>query len=134
MLWVEKYIGKRWTQEQDCGYWFRLIQKEEFDRDVPAICNTPNTPNRFLLNAARLMKQIETNSESLGWHVTKNPAEGDAALLAMRVNIHHIGIVVFIDDKLQILHAVEGCGVILSTLSMLNQNNFSVREYLSYGS
>jgi hypothetical protein len=103
MKWVEKYIGKKWTQEQNCGYWFRLIQKEEFNRNIPVICNTTN-----------------------------DPISGDAALLAMRTNIHHIGIVVFIDNELQILHAVETCGVILSTLSNLNQNQFNIREYYTY--
>jgi ribosomal protein L39E len=132
MKWVEKYIGKKWTQEQNCGYWFRLIQKEEFNRNIPVICNTPNTPNRFLLNTVRLMKQVKTNSSCFGWQITNDPISGDAALLAMRTNIHHIGIVVFIDNELQILHAVETCGVILSTLSNLNQNQFNIREYYTY--
>ena len=133
MLWINKYIGKRWTQEQDCGYWFRRIQKEQFGRNVPAICNVPNEPRRFMVQAMRLLKKVDERSEDLGWEKTDNPIDGDAALMAVRSHIHHIGIIVFIDDRLHVLHALEQCGVMLSSKSNLKQNHMRIEGYFTHG-
>lgn len=132
-MWIDKYLGKRWTQEQDCGYWFRRIQKEQFNRDIPAICNIPNEPRRFMVQAMRLLKDVEENPKKLGWRKTDNPIEGDATLLAMRTHIHHIGIVVFINNQLHILHALEQCGVMISSKTNLKQNYIRIEGFYTYG-
>lgn len=132
-MWIDKYLGKRWTQEQDCGYWFRRIQKEQFGRDVPAICNVPNKPRSFLAQAMRLMRHVEKESAKMGWFKTDNPKDGDAAFLATRVKIHHIGVIVFIDGYLNILHAPEGGSVMLSSKSNLRQNGLRIEGLFAYG-
>lgn len=132
-MWIDKYLGKRWTQEQDCGYWFRKIQKEQFGRDVPVICNVPNESRRFMVQAMRLLKDVEENPGKIGWKKTDNPIDGDAAFLAVRAHIHHIGIVVFIDDCLYILHALEQCGVVVSSKSNLKQNLMRIEGFFTYG-
>lgn len=132
-MWIDKYLGKRWTQEQDCGYWFRRIQKEQFNRDIPAICNAPNESRRFMVQAMRLLRDVEENSGKLGWGKTDSPVEGDAALLAMRAHIHHIGIVVFMDDQLHVLHALEQCGVMISSKTNLKLNFLQIKGFFTYG-
>lgn len=132
-MWIDKYLGKRWTQEQDCGYWFRLIQKEQFGRDVPVICNVPAEPHKFLRQAMHLMKTVKEKTNDLGWFATNNPVEGDAAFLATRVKIHHIGIVVFVEGRLNIIHAPEGGNVMLSSKSNLKQNGLRIEGYYTYG-
>lgn len=132
-MWVNKYLGKRWTQEQDCGYWFRRIQKEQFKRDVPLICNVPNESRRFMVQATRLVQKIKNEPEKFGWSKTLNPKDGDAALLAERAHEHHIGVVVFIDNQLYIVHAMEQCGVMISSMITLKRNLYRVVCYLKYG-
>ena len=132
-MWIDKYLGKRWTQEQDCGYWFRRIQKEQFGRDVPAICNVPNESRRFMVQAMRLIKKIKDKPEKFGWHETSNPKDGDAVLLAERAHEHHIGIIVFIENRLHVLHAMEQCGVMITSKTSLKQNFYRTICYLTYG-
>lgn len=132
-MWVNKYIGKKWTQEQDCGYWFRKIQKEQFERNIPVICNTPNKPLRFMVQATKLLKEFKKDPSSVGWRKTINPIEGDAVLLATRIHIHHIGIVFFIENKLHILHAVEHCGIIVSNKRNLKSNLMAIKGFFTYG-
>lgn len=132
-MWINKYLGKRWTQEQDCGYWFRRIQKEQFNRDIPIICNVPNESRRFMAQAVRLLKNVEKNSEKFGWGKTESPVEGDAALLAMRTHIHHIGIVIFMNDEVHVLHALEACGIMISSKKNLKQNFMRIEGFYTYG-
>ena len=133
-MWVDKYIGKKWTQEQDCGYWFRKIQKEQFGRDMPAICNIPAEPRKFIRQAMHILRRVKEKANDIGWHATCSPIEGDAALLAMRTHIHHIGVVIYIDGQLQILHAPdEGSGVMLSSKKNLRENLMRIEGFYTYG-
>lgn len=132
-MWIDKYLGKRWTKEQDCGYWFRRIQKEQFNRDVPVICRIPAEPYKFLMQSIQLMESIKKTPEKFGWTQTNTPVTGDAALLAIRTKPHHIGIVIFIDSRLHILHAMETCGIVKSSLSTLRLNLYKIECYLKYG-
>lgn len=132
-MWIDKYLGKRWTEEQDCGYWFRKIQKEQFGRDVPVICRVPDSPRGLLMQSVKLMENIKKNPNKVGWKKTDIPIEGDAAMLAMRTHTHHIGIVIFINNRLYILHAVKTCGIVKSSISTLRQNFFRIEGFYTYG-
>lgn len=133
-MWVNRYIGKRWTQEQDCGYWFRRIQKEQFDRIIPEICNVPSSKNKFCRQAMHIMEKIKREIETLNWKKTDQPIEGDAVMLALRSHIHHIGIVIFLNNQLHILHALEQCGVIVSSKTNIQMNGLRIEGYYTYGS
>lgn len=133
MMWITKYVGQRWTQEHDCGYWFRKIQKEQFGRDVPPICNVPDNPRVFAANACRIVKILKEKPDVHGWRQTDIPKNGDAVLLALRTRPHHIGVVIFVDGLLCVLHAVEQNGVVISTKSVLRQNHFRIDSYWTYG-
>lgn len=87
--WAEQYIGKPWTQEHDCYYWFRKICLEQFGRDVPVI--------------------------GADYEQTDHPVEGDAVFIGPQ----HIGMVIRIGIKMMVLHAVPGLGVTLGDLSRM---------------
>lgn len=132
-MWIDKYLGKRWTQEKDCGYWFRRIQKEQFGLDVPVICNTVNKSQKILTKSMRIMQCVKKKHKKFGWNETKNPKDGDAVFLATRKHIHHIGIVVFIDSRLKILHAMDQCGIVISSKANLKQNLMRIEGFYTYG-
>ena len=132
-MWIDKYLGKRWTQEKDCGYWFRKIQKEQFGRDVPEIYNTVNKSQKILTKSMRTMQYVKRKHNKLGWSETKNPKDGDAVFLATRKYIHHIGIVVFINNRLKVLHAMDQCGIVISSKANLKQNFMRIEGFYKYG-
>jgi hypothetical protein len=122
--WAEKYIGRPWTDREDCFFWFQKIQKDEFDRDCPLVMVDPS---KRLLNAARIMKgDIKT---AFGYRPTEAPQDGDAVFLSQRTQAHHIGTIVIINGLTYIIHALEGVGVILSDKLSLNLNGWKIRGY-----
>lgn len=123
-MWAEKYIGKRWTDEQDCGYWFREIQKNEFSRIVPVVCVNHQNP----LGRSKAFK----NRIPEGWYKTDNPKNGDAAFLSQRSRPHHIGVVIFIDNKVNILHALAGANMVLSDSLSLKMNGWKIESFWAY--
>jgi hypothetical protein len=133
MDWLLKYLGKRWTQEHNCGYWFRKIQKEVFGRNIPVIINKSGTsPRAFATNACRVIRSLDSNPELRQWKKTDNPVDGDAAFIALRNLPHHIGLVVFYEGFICILHALETNGVQLTKVSDLNNQNYKITSYYHY--
>lgn len=124
-MWVEKYISKKWTDENDCGYWFREIQKNEFGRDVPVVCVNHALP----LDRAKAFK----NKVPKEWRKTDTPKDGDAVFLAQRARPHHIGVVVFINDSLHVLHALTGANMVLSDKMSLKINGWKMESFWTYG-
>ena len=124
-MWVEKYIGKKWTDEHDCGYWFREIQKNEFGRIVPVVCVNHALP----LDRAKAFK----NKIPKEWRKTENPKDGDAVFLAQRLRPHHIGVVVFINGSLHVLHALTGANMVLSDKMSLKINGWKMESFWTYG-
>ena len=124
-MWVEKYIGKKWTDENDCGYWFREIQKNEFNRDVPVVCVNHALP----LDRAKAFK----NKVPKEWLKTDTPKDGDAVFLAQRLRPHHIGVVVFINNSLHVLHALTGANMVLSDKMSLKINGWKMESFWTYG-
>lgn len=133
MDWIMKYMGQRWTQTHDCGYWFRKIQEEQFGRNIPSIINSPGvSPRAFAVNACRTMKSLENNPQLANWTQTTTPVMGDAAMIALRRLPHHIGIVVVIRDTIHILHALEHNGVQLTRVGALENQNYRILSYWHY--
>lgn len=123
-MWTNKYIGKEWTNEKDCGYWFREIQKNEFGRIVPVVCVDHDLP----LDRAKAFK----NKIPKKWYKTINPKTGDAVFLAQRTRPHHIGVVVFIDKFLYVLHALTDSNMVLSDKLSLKINGWKIESFWSY--
>lgn len=105
----------------DCFHWFRVIQDEVFGRVFPML---PGDHRVF--NAARLMAR---GPDMLGGVRTVAPVDGDAVFLSQRTRAHHIGVHVYLDGRPQVIHAVEGSGVILSDHISLLQNGWRIDGY-----
>jgi hypothetical protein len=124
MHWAEKYIGQKWTNEKDCFWWYRHIKKEQFGRDVP-ICQVNH--DHLVRSASRIM--TGDIKDIFGYRQTDTPIEGDAVFLTQRNQPHHLGMIVFSDKKMKILHALEGIGVILSDAIDLKINGWKIKGY-----
>lgn len=69
-----------------------------------------------------------------GWRLAEHPVEGDAALLSRSKHPHHIGMIVFVDGHMKILHAVEGGSVVISSRQELLINGWKIRSILTHAS
>lgn len=125
--WALKYIGKPWTQEQDCFYWFRYWAKEYFNVDLP---DSGVNHNRLLTTTARVM--TGNIAEVFGYKQTDYPNEGDGVFLSQRTRPHHIGMVVKPNGMFYVLHALEGYGVIASTRADLSINGWKIKGYWTH--
>lgn len=103
MRWLSGYIGQKWTHEKDCWFWFRKIQLEVFGRSVDPVMND--------------------------WAEIYLPENGDGVLLSRGSNPDHIGMVIFINDRFHVLHALEGAGVILTDRQSLKMNGWKINGY-----
>jgi hypothetical protein len=124
MHWAAQYIGQKWTETNDCFYWYRRIKFERFGREVP-VCEIDHS--RLTMSAARALNSDLKNE--FGYRQTDKPREGDAVFLSQRAQPHHIGMAIFLTGKLNIIHAIEGSGVILSNILDLKMNGWSIRGY-----
>jgi len=118
---VMKYLGRPWTEKEDCYHWFREIQSREFDRNLPMV---PGEHTVF--RAARIIEKV---AAALNGVRTDSPQEGDAVFMTQRKRSHHVGTLVHVDGQRYVLHAVEGSGVILSTESSLMANGWRIDGY-----
>lgn len=122
--WAIQYIGQPWRPDQDCLYWYRRIKRERFGREVP-LCEVDRT--RLTRSAARIMAgDIEAG---FGYRKTATPVEGDAVFLSQRNQPHHIGMVLLLDGKMHVLHALDGSGVVISDLHNLAVNGWNIAGY-----
>ena len=127
MHWAGKYVGEQWTDKHDCLHWFRRWTREQFGREV---CGGAPDHARLLSSAVKMM--AGDIGREFGYVHTDTPNEGDAVFLSQRSRPHHIGMVIFINGSLSVLHALEGVGVIVSDLLDLRANGWSVKGYYTY--
>ncbi len=124
MHWAIKYIGGKWRRDQDCLYWYRKIKFEQFGREVK-LCRYDH--KNLVRSAAAIMAgDIESR---FGYRETTTPVDGDAVFLTQRNQPHHIGMFVVVGGKDNILHAVEGSGVICSDMTDLINNGWTIKGY-----
>jgi len=127
--WSEKYLGQKWSESCDCYGWFCKIQAEEFGRDLTTVPIKHKMP---LIATTRLMTSgVE---DKFGWSPTTDPKDGDMAFLSQRRLPHHIGIVAIVDGAISIIHALDGVGVVRSTLSNLRTFGWRVTGYWQWRS
>lgn len=127
--WTEKYLGKPWTPQHNCYFWFRQIMEEEFGhKNLPAVvtveeCNAVKAAARGFTEDLFL---------SRGWVRVESGfvREGDAAYLTQgRTRATHIGVVFFRHGRQLILHARKGLGVVASDRHGLALNFLRERGY-----
>ena len=132
MTWASAYIGRPWTDERCCGYYFAVIQQEVFGRSVDGekIASVIGA-----LSAARIMAAIFASSDAaaeFGYRATADPMDGDAVFLSQRTRPHHIGTVALIGGKFHVLHTLEGIGTILSDRLDLRANGWRTAGFWTW--
>ena len=70
--------------------------------------------------------------ELFGYAPTLTPNEGDAVFLTQRNRPHHVGMVILVGEKMHILHAIEGVGVVISDTFDLSMNGWKIESYWTY--
>ncbi|MBF0647085.1 hypothetical protein HTZ97_16540 [Desulfuromonas acetoxidans] len=127
--WSSAYIGQKFTPDMACYMWFRRIVFERFGRDLPLV-NIP--PDKDPAKVGVRMVTADMARE-FGYASTTDPQEGDAVYLSRNGRSqHHIGMVVLVNGKRLILHAMEEIGVVLDDSTSLRQNGFTIMGYWTY--
>ena len=125
--WASKYIGQPWSFDCNCYEWFRRITKEQFNRELPVLMLPQDHLTR---RAAKIMNNQE---EYFGYKPTDKPKEGDAVFLSgNNKTSHHIGMVIFIKNKMMVLHAISEVGVVVSKVRDLKINNLRIQGFWAW--
>lgn len=108
MNWINCYVGGRWTESNDCFWWFRKIQKDIFNRAV-----------------SPCLTLAEKREEYKQWLPVDKPIEGDSVWMTQCGEAHHIGIW----TGQGVLHAVEGQGVIHETRAQIELMGWTIKRF-----
>lgn len=122
--WAVKELGKEWTKDHDCFYWFRKWSEERFGILLP---DSGANHDILIKSSSRIMSS--NIAEIFGYIQTNNPKEGDAVFLTQRNRPHHLGMAVFPENQFYVLHALENCGVVASTGTDLALNGWKIKGY-----
>ena len=129
--WSEKYIGRPWTQEQDCFYFLKEVQEKEFGRDVLVDISYFQMAKNPTASIVRLLSN-ERPPDAEHWQEVDEAKDGDVVFLTQRTVAHHVGIAAFVDSRMEILHSLEGLGVVRSSLLSLRTNSWKIARILSW--
>jgi len=127
--WVMKYLGQPWTLERNCYYWFRKIMVEQFGHDgmPPDVVVSEKGLARLAMR-----EMTPETAERYGWTSIDAPCEGDAVMLAEGKRSSHIGVAVYMREKLMVIHARKNTGVVLSDALALRMNNLKITGCWTY--
>lgn len=125
--WAVGEVGKKWTKEHDCFYWFRKWSQDHFGIMLP---DSGADHRRLVASASKIM--TSNIAEIFGYVQTDTPSEGDAVFLSKGNRPHHIGMVVEPDGQFYVLHALEGMGVISSTRYDLTIEGWKIKGYWTH--
>lgn len=126
--WAEKYCGAKWSDEEDCLHWFRVISKEQFGVDVPH-CHLVDH-KRLVASAVRVMRG--NILDMFGYRETNDPKEGDGVFMSQGKEAHHLGMVIFLGGKMHVLHALNGAGMVVSDATDLALNGWKINSYWTH--
>lgn len=102
----------------DCWSFFRLVQREQFGRDVPF------HPSPHGLRA--IAAAMPDWAAEFGWRSTEAPETGDAVFMSFWRHPTHVGVYVADLREASVLHCPEG-GAALHSLSSLEMARWKVR-------
>lgn len=121
---IAKYIGIPWEagaqgpNSYDCMAFFRHIQKELFNIEVPLVIAPDYNDQHAIADL------FSTNPERKKWHKISQPEHGCAVLVHRPM---HIGTWLNIDGG-GVLHCTRGIGVIFSQDSSWRVSGFGRKE------
>ena len=116
MSWAKEYIGQEWIYgEHDCWGFFRKVQKEKFNREVPAI-------NVDAFNTLDCVRAFTGHEDHRNWIEVQTPQNGDAVLMSQSKRPTHVG--VWVDGA--VLHCIRGTGVVFTTINALKSFPYNI--------
>ena len=123
MHWATRYIGRPWSQENDCYAFFRHIQLTHFGRHLPVI-------DVDAMNIRTVIRTFRDHEERSRWGQVPSPMEGDAAMLGKNSTQIHLGLWLPVDGG-RVLHCDKVGGVLCQSLDSLRLNGWSHVEWYS---
>lgn len=123
-----KYIGIPWVEGAqgpdafDCMAFFRHVQKEQFNIEVPSII----APDYDDANA--IADLFSTHPERQKWPKIPKPIHGCAVIIHRPL---HVGTWLNIDGG-GVLHCARGCGVIFTSDGAWALSGFGRKEYFRH--
>ena len=113
------YIGMEYHHvHNNCWGFFRRVQAEMFQRDLPEFPVDPN-------DLRTVIKTFTHAPERKRWQRIYKPLSGDAVLLRRAKSPIHIGVWLDIDGG-GILHCFEGFGVVFQTQTALSAHGWHI--------
>jgi cell wall-associated NlpC family hydrolase len=137
--WVDGYLrtpyvlGGDGIEGCDCWGLFRLIQSNQFGREIPALPDIDG----FDISIDPTLKGSLTNMKVVGqerrthWAEVLEPMEGDAVMMSHSRYPSHVGVWVELRGG-AVLHCTQGAGVTLQRPLDLAANYFSIKRYYRY--
>ncbi len=128
--WAFNYIGRPWVNggqgpdEFDCWGFFRFIQLNHFNTNVPEYGINAN-------DFRAVANKIMSAEERAKWESVVIPEQGCAVLMAHSKYPSHVGIWLDVDGG-GVLHCTRGEGVVFSTLSSLKTCGWGRVEYYKH--
>jgi hypothetical protein len=121
--WAEHYIGLPWESGAegpdvfDCWGLFRTVQRLYYRRDIAHI-------DVDALKLSEVIRAFAEHEERTRWQEVPVPEDGDAVLMAHTKYPSHVGVWLDVDAG-GVLHAVQGAGVLFSSLQGLRAAGWS---------
>lgn len=125
MTWAADYIGLPWEagaqgpHAYDCWSFFRMVQKEHFNIEVPVIL-APDYDD-----PAVLADLFRGHAENGRWHRVARPVHGDGVIVHKPL---HAGIWLAVDGG-GVLHCLRGAGVVFTRDAAWALSGCGRREY-----
>jgi len=128
--WSASYVGRRYTDQFDCGELARAVQLEVFGRKIRLPMTRDHVHADGTLDRFRAMSaQIDACKDDVAVR-TDAPIEGDGVLLKTRGYRQHIGLHCVIAGEYWVLHATDGAGqVILQRVRDLPMRGLTIEGY-----
>lgn len=130
--WANKYIGIPFLmggnsieEGFDCWGLFRHIQREQFNRSLPAVC----VPEYDRDSVSSLMN---THTERQNWVETSVPEDGGAILMAHARWPVHVGLCVSDSTAKGILHTERGVGARFTAITDLSATMWKITGVYRY--
>lgn len=94
--WAAGYIGQPWTYERDCRWLVRQVQREQFDREVPALLKpVPLTD----------WAKVREAAAQQGWRPVDTLAREGDILVVHSAEGAHVGVFIQYGAVFGVLHA-----------------------------
>jgi cell wall-associated NlpC family hydrolase len=127
--WASAYVGLPWAADGEgpgsfhCWALVRHVQRERFDRDLPAIPNPDD-----LLTIARSFRD---HPERRRWNLVETPQEGDCVLMRQARYPVHVGVWLDVDGG-RVLHVVRDKGVVAQSLMSLAAHGWRIEGFYRF--